>query len=291
MPSTSKCEYCGSTITSNDSKCPNCAASNPLYVIDTQKIVTDPKTIEELQEYCAERGMPLQRMRFFIGVDFKEPKAFGIYKDEKGVVTVYKNKADGTRAVRYQGTDEARGVAEIFLKLLDECHNRGIYPDGGRDVSQAEQDIKRNTRAASRSAGASSSIKDKISDSRNNLILIGAIVIVGIFIVFAIVNSYKHPDGYYKYDGNLFYYKSSDWYYYDDYYSDWYAVEGYDTSELYDSSREYYQGDDSRWATDWGAYDFENSQAYSDYVESHNSDSDSSYDSWDSGSTDWDSDW
>ena len=64
--------------------CPNCGAANPLYVVDLPRKVTDPKTIAELQEYCAERGMPLLRMRFFIGEDIKEPKAFGIYKDSHG---------------------------------------------------------------------------------------------------------------------------------------------------------------------------------------------------------------
>ena len=77
MASTCKCEYCGATISTNNKMCPNCGASNPLYVVDEERIITDPQTIEELQEYCAERGMPLARMRFFIGVDFKDPKAFG----------------------------------------------------------------------------------------------------------------------------------------------------------------------------------------------------------------------
>lgn len=284
MPSTCKCEFCGSIITSNDSKCPNCAAANPLYVVDTKKIITDPKTIEELKEYCAERGMPLQRMRFFIGVDYKEPKAFGIFKDEKGVVTVYKNKADGTRAVRYQGADEARGVTELYLKLLEECHSRGIYPDGGRDVANEARakykaESKRNARRA------------KFDGFRKNFIIFGAIAVCVLLMVFGFVSDYKHPDGYYQYNDNLYYYVGSSWYYYDDYYCDWYSADGYDVSTLYDNSRDYYQGEDSSWATEWGAYDFENSQAYYDYVESHSSDSDSSYDSWDSSTTDWDSDW
>ena len=130
MPSTNKCEYCGSTITSNDQKCPNCGASNPLYVVDTPRVILTPHTIAELQEYCAERNMPLLRMRFFIGENYTEPKAFGVYYDEaSGDYITYKNKADGTRAVRYRGPDEQKAVSELYLKLLDECHNRGIYPD------------------------------------------------------------------------------------------------------------------------------------------------------------------
>lgn len=36
-----------------------------------------------------------------------------------GEVTVYKNKSDGTRAVRYQGTDEAYAVNEVYLKIKE----------------------------------------------------------------------------------------------------------------------------------------------------------------------------
>ena len=129
MASTSKCAYCGSTVRSDEPNCPNCGAANENFVADTPRTVFLPRTIEELKEYCAERGMPLLRMRFFIGEDYREPKAFGIYRDGNNVV-VYKNKADGSRAIRYRGPDEEHAVNELFQKLLDECHNRGIYPDG-----------------------------------------------------------------------------------------------------------------------------------------------------------------
>ena len=129
MVSTGKCQYCGATIKSSDQNCPNCGAPNPNYIADTERQIFLPKTIEELKEYCAERGMPLLRMRFFIGEDYKKPKAFGIYKDGDEFV-VYKNKRNGERAIRYRGTDEEYAVNELFQKLLQECHNRGIYPDG-----------------------------------------------------------------------------------------------------------------------------------------------------------------
>lgn len=129
MASTSKCPYCGNTVLSSEKNCQSCGAANELYVEDTPRIVDVPTTIEELQEYCAERGMPLLRMRFFIGEDFSEPKAFGIYRKPDGKVVVYKNKADGTRAIRYEGPNEKKGVAELWRKLLEECHNRGIYPE------------------------------------------------------------------------------------------------------------------------------------------------------------------
>ena len=130
MASTLKCPSCGSILLSNEKNCPQCGRENAGYVEDTPRRIFHPKTIQELKEYCAERGMPLLRMRFFVGQDHREPKAFGIYKADGNRYVVYKNKADGSRAVRYDGPDEAYAVNELFEKLLSECHNRGIYPDG-----------------------------------------------------------------------------------------------------------------------------------------------------------------
>ena len=143
--STGECPFCHGTVRSDEKTCPNCGAENPNYVEDTPRRIFHPKTIEELKEYCAERGMPLLRMRFFIGEDYKEPRAFGIYRDGDRFV-VYKNKDNGNRAVRYDGPDEAHAVNELFQKLLDECHNRGIYPDrepgtAGRGTVQKQRSI------------------------------------------------------------------------------------------------------------------------------------------------------
>ncbi len=88
-----------------------------------------PRTIEELRKYCLDKGMPLSKMRFFIGTDFREPRAFGIFRDGENFI-VYKNKSDGSRTIRYSGSDEAYAVNELYQKILDECHKRGIYPDG-----------------------------------------------------------------------------------------------------------------------------------------------------------------
>ena len=129
MASTGKCEYCGGVILSSDKTCPTCGATNLLYVEDAPSVVLTPHTIEELKEYCAERNMPLQRMRFFIGENYQKPKAFGIYQNGAGEFVVYKNKADGSRSIRYIGRDEEYAVSELYLKLLDECHKRNIWPD------------------------------------------------------------------------------------------------------------------------------------------------------------------
>ena len=83
------------------------------------------RSIEELKQKCAEKNMPLEKMRFFIGENRKEPKCFGVYLDDStGNWVVYKNKADGTRAVRYEGPDEARAAQEIWNKIGDEVKHR-----------------------------------------------------------------------------------------------------------------------------------------------------------------------
>ncbi len=129
MASTGKCEYCGGVILSSDKTCPTCGATNLHYVEDAPSVVLTPHTIEELAEYCAERNMPLQRMRFFIGENYQKPKAFGIYQNGAGEFVVYKNKSDGSRSIRYLGRDEEYAVQELYLKLLEECHKRNIWPD------------------------------------------------------------------------------------------------------------------------------------------------------------------
>ena len=142
MASTAKCRFCGAVVSSDQKHCPECGAENDHYVEDKPERIIHPKSIEELKEYCAERGMPLLRMRFFIGEDYKSPRAFGIFRDGD-MFTVYKNKADGSRAVRYHGPDEQYAVNEIFTKLLDECHMRGIYPDGKPENGKPKKRIGR----------------------------------------------------------------------------------------------------------------------------------------------------
>ena len=266
MASTHKCEYCGSTITSEDRFCPNCGAENPNYIADTPRQVFLPRTVAELKEYCAERGMPLLRMRFFIGEDYREPKAFGIYRDGDEFV-VYKNKADGSRAVRYRGPDEAHAVDEIFTKLLEECHNRGIYPDG-------------------KPAEGARSGKKKTSLLRIFLTLLA--VMLAVSLISAAISGFFHRnDGYYNFGGGTVYYHHGPaWYYtYDDNISGyWYEADNAPASD----PSEYYIGED--WDSDWGVSDFKESSTWESIQESSSSSS-SDYDSWDSGGTDWDSDW
>lgn len=271
MASTSKCEYCGGTVRSDEKNCPHCGASNPNYVVDTPRTVFRPQTIDELKEYCAERGMPLLRMRFFIGEDFKEPRAFGIYRDGDRFV-VYKNKADGSRAIRYQGPDEAHAVNELFQKLMVECYNRGIYPDG-KPVERMRNETKKG--------GSKAPFVIMIIIA----VLWLTILVAGIASGVSSCAAHK-KDGYYRFDGAdaIWYHYGTSWYYSDTDSSDWtYGDPGVSDYTDYQIGEDY--------TSDWGVTDFKDSDTYDSLTSSSDSSYDSGYDSWDSGGTDWDSDW
>ena len=304
MASTSKCPYCGGTMNSEEKYCTHCGAVNKNYVEDTPRQIFQPKTIDELKEYCAERGMPLLRMRFFIGEDFKEPRAFGIYQDGDRFV-VYKNKDNSTRAIRYQGPDEAYAVNELFQKLLSECHNRGIYPDGkphkmtytkdelygtdrNRDMSSYDPQIHTNRYYDPHK-------KTKLGSVLKTCGIVLLALLIGLFL-YITLTAHKN-DGYYRFNND----SDTYWYLYGDKW--YYTTSGSDSDKWYpgDPNVDDYidYREDSDFDSDWGITDFKDSDTYSDLRSSSN-DSDSSssydsgssgYDSWDSGGTDWSSDW
>lgn len=131
-----KCEYCGGWLQDSDTTCPHCGGTNNNL---NRFTVTTPKTIDELKQWYKERNLPPSEItRFFIGEDYKGAKAFGIYRDSNsGNFVVYKNKADGSRAIRYEGDDEAYAVNEIYLKLKSEILNQKSYTTNRSTVSHA----------------------------------------------------------------------------------------------------------------------------------------------------------
>ena len=250
-----KCENCGNFYPETDAKCPACGASNPRAA---QADV--PKTIEELKAFCRSKNMPLERMRFFIGEDYREPKAFGIYKDENDHFVVYTNKADGSRAVRYEGPDEAYAVNELYQKLKSEVALR-------REQSAAQ----RTPMAARR--------------QRRQACWIAAILIVVVVVAFFLYMRNPHR-GYYLYDDDYYYYQDSDWYYYD--VDGWILADSVDEA-LRDDASEYYQGDS--YNDYYGVGDFSDTEYYHESDSSSDSSWDIDYDSWDSSDTNWSSDW
>ena len=259
------CNYCGTVISKSDQKCPTCGA---ILAEKTPKANKTPRTIKELKQWYIDKNLPGENItRFFIGQDYKNPRAFGIYKDEEtGNFIVYKNKADGSRAIRYQGTDEAYAVRELYLKLKQEIQNQ-------------------------KSHNQSSYSKRKYRSGISVVFLISIIFFIIVFAaIISIIFNFGPQRGYYLYNDDYYYYQSGSWYEYDDYMG-WYYVDVHD--DLRNNYKDYYQS--SNFSSYYDIDNFENSDYY---VEPSYYDDDDDYDydwdsgsSWDSSISDWDSDW
>lgn len=132
-----QCEYCGTMMNDTLEKCPSCGAPNN----NVRRAASDqPTTIAGLKQWYSDRGLPsYETTRFFIGIDYKEPRAFGIYQDPNtGNFVVYKNKDSGVRAIRYEGTDEAFAVNELLQRLKQEIlQQKGNQkPTGNADMKK-----------------------------------------------------------------------------------------------------------------------------------------------------------
>lgn len=287
------CSGCGAELKPNANFCDQCGLpckqAEPFQAVNLLKDQT-PTTIEELKQYCDLRGMPLEKMRFFIGVDCSEARAFGIY-EEDGRFIVYKNKEDGSRAVRYHGPDEAYAVNEIYQKLLSECHSRGIYPENygkpGGMRHRSASDAGTNRSSSSHHHSHSSHRKKRKNKTKLIIGIFLAVVIIGA-IVFS-WSAHRH-DGYYRYNDNYYYRYGDSWYIS-------YGSGSWSAAVLANNALNsaYYLGSD--YAYDWGIGDFKDSSAWDDLHESRSNDNYSNdYDwdtfgDWDTGGTDWSSDW
>lgn len=261
-----RCDYCNAIIDETSKNCPNCGA--PLSGANRTS-EEQPKTIEELQAwYVAHHLPPEQITRFFIGKDIREPKAFGIYKNETGDFVVYKNKSTGERAIRYQGADEAYAVNELYQRLKAEIvdqksHNPGKGTQPATPLAQPKKMRKGCLLAV--------------------FIFVFAAMLVAIF-------DKSVPNGYYNYHGTQYYRQGNEWYYYDANSDDWFHssdLDGIDEDNYKDYRIDSHKGKDFEQSTWYDAgstsddYDWDDDDDWGGYDDSD----------WDSGSTDWDSDW
>ena len=249
-----KCEFCGSMMNDTVESCPNCGAPNP----NVRRSSGDqPLTIEQLKQWYESKGLPPYSVtRFFIGENYTEPKAFGIYyEEETGNYIVYKNKASGERAVRYRGTDEAYAVNELFQRLKQEI------------TQQKMNSAKKNA------AGTSAPAEKKRSGCLGNLaviavVLVGAVAAVFAFIMgFGLFLSRNDPNGgYYFYDDTCYYYSTQsygglNWFYYDDSKDAWdgplYLSDVPDVLETRKQGKDYYLS--SQWDRTLPCEDFNSS--------------------------------
>ena len=326
------CPACGAPVSPGDGFCGRCGALIPRNEAvaasaaqavesapapETERLsrrVQTPRTIDELTAFCERHQLPLAKMRFFIGLDYPGAKAYGIYRDRNGDFVVYKNKADGSRAVRYRGPDEEHAVAEIFQKLKDEATSQRArvaaartpgYPDSSAHDNNPYNFVDGSQ--AARRAGR----------RKSNKLLIGIIALAAAITIGRTATAiHQHKPirpatGYYHYNDNYYYNQNDDWYYYDgglggwypiysvddeltdnygDYYTSYSYDDGYGVDSFADSS--YYDADAPVYSSDW---DSGSSSSWSwdwDDDDSWDSSSDWDWDSdWDSDWGDWDSDW
>ena len=267
-----RCEYCGNWIDDTDETCPHCGAPNEHMMVSAEGV---PKTIEELKAFCEAHHLPLEDMRFFVGEDFKEPRAFGIYQDGEDFV-VYKNKANGERAVRYRGHDEAYAVNELYQKMKSEIANQRLYQakksEGGQRSAQPSQ------------------LSGKHVAAITVAFITVSFVAIGLLYTFMPFGAFN---GYYDYNDTTYYCQNDDWYYFDTTTSEWVRDEAPPTT-LTESADDYYTSSD--WDGSGGATDFTESPYYVPSTDTNDDWDDDDWDwdssdTWDSGGTDWDSDW
>ena len=250
-----KCEYCNSMFDDTLEKCPSCGAPNQ----NVRRSTSDqPTTIEGLKEWYQRMGLPpYETTRFFIGINYTAPRAFGIYQDENtGNFVVYKNKDDGSRAVRYEGTDEAYAVNELHTRLKQE-----ILQQKGRNINNAKN--KSYGRKRKRKSGCLSSFIV--------LLFVGAPML---FMAWFYHNESPSPIGYYMYNESDFY-KGKLFYHYDDTKygfavydpekGDWDRAGWYpDAIKTKGDCKEYFLGSDYK--SSMPGYDFKDSLCYDDFT-------------------------
>ena len=310
-----KCEYCGGFFDDKANFCPHCGAVNNNIHRFANKT---PKTIEELEAwYKAHNLPPYETTRFFIGIDYKKPRAFGIYKDGTEFV-VYKNKDNGQRAVRYRGTDEGYAVNELYLKLKSEIVNQKERNAGSRSSGSRPKNAQ----------SFASRTKDSVVTTLRYLgigiyglfalglwgvvwwagvlILLAAvgffllsvlkpnfyekikkffwpIMIVVMVLVAGLVGKYATPK-YYNYQGLTIAEYMNDYYYYDSFTNDYYPADDYLDNTDFAANPDAYR-------TEWDSsiMDFEDSGYYDEHFDTSDSSSSrsssSDWSSWDSDSS------
>lgn len=271
-----KCNYCSASFDDYLAECPYCGAPNEGVV---RTVSDQPLTIEQLQDWYKSKGLPpYETTRFFIGIDYKQPRAFGIYKEpDTGKVVVYKNKDNGERAIRYQGTDEAYGVNELFQRLKQEIIQQKMNNVRKKSDGSASDGHLTAGEAASAVGDVASGIGHVIGK-----ILIQVIAIIGgaiglIIVIGTVLLAFTPSDGYYSYNDNYYYYDDSG---YDDLYvfkydkktEDWDNPVGKeDDPGIFTKKskcKKYFLSED--YDPSYGCTDIYDSLVYKDYIASRN---------------------
>lgn len=270
-----KCDWCGRWINDFDQACPSCGGVNRNFRRQADGV---PRTVAELSEWAKKHNLPLRQMNTYIGQDYRGPRAFGIYRDGNGNFVVYKNKADGTRAVRYEGPDEAYAVNELYQKMKERVSVQKQYMAGHQTYAVDVPYLK----AAKATARFGRMLL------RGIMAYVTVFVIVmALFIGMTLFADRSPYNGYYHYHGETYYWQDA-WYVYGDGWERCYD----DLDYLYDNYSDYRVYS----YYDYGVEDFADSVYYVEPSYDDDDDWDDDYDwdddwDWDDSWDDWDSDW
>lgn len=276
------CAYCGTKYDAEEPRCPSCGGPNTQetepQAAPSEQGLKKPQTIQELRDFAAAHKLPLNKMRVHIGEDYGNPRAYGIFQTEDGSFVVYKNKADGSRSIRYRGPDEAHAVSELYLKMQEL-----VRQQKARQAEKARQAANNRPSAAERSRSSCYSKKVSWLDKlKKNFWIYLIILAVCLGIWYVVQRNLSPKRGYYRYDNGYYYYQGSSWYHYSDFSDSWYPVSA--DSELRSNYGEYYQS--GGYSDSYGVDDFSDSS----YYDPGSYDRNNGWD-WDDDDDDWDWDW
>ncbi|MBR5947556.1 MAG: hypothetical protein IKZ82_02760 [Clostridia bacterium] len=195
------CEYCGAELRGKEPYCPKCGTYDQSLIDEKSRFsVIRPQSIEELKLYCREHGIPLSMLDHSVEEDIEEAPMNGIFRDGRRVI-VYENAPSGERFILYSGEDEARAAGIYFSRLIDACHDAGIFPE----------------RMAGLSDPGSYRLEDERIEKTNlhwsgllSVLLVGAVIVTAVLVLARAVA--HRGDGYYTFNGNYYYKDGYNWY-------------------------------------------------------------------------------
>ena len=280
-----RCQYCNAYIDDTNTICPTCGAPNPGVV---RTVSTQPLTIEQLQSWYAEHHLPPYEVtRFFIGVDCREARAFGIYREGSNFV-VYKNKSDGSRAIRYKGTDEAYAVNEIFQRLKQEIiEQKAVQLTKASDRMRSTSDRMWSESGHMRNVYETPPVFRQVSNGVSSVVkvrIITLIIMICLALLAIFLQMPKNPlrGGYYVYnDRTYFDYQTGSftqgfrntWFTATE--DDWKKTPAFGDDQVpyelqtWKKAEQYYKGE--TWTPDYSAVDFYKSTGFEDYEHRYDS--------------------
>jgi len=232
-----KCDFCGNEFEETLQNCPSCGAVNNNI---NKTASSGPRTIEELKDwFYVTHGLTKEKTHIYIGEDCKEPACFGIYRDvNTNDIVVYKNKANGERAIRYQGVDEQYGVNELYQLIQRQALRNGVDLNGAKNPGQI------TSRNSALNSDRNTYSRNYSNNRRNNHYFAISWLILIIFII--VIYIYGSMNGWQNTSSRSS--GSSGSSYSRDY--DWSSSRDDDWGSSWDDDDDWDSGD---WDSDWGA--------------------------------------